>query len=117
MGQPEKVNRQRETATDIDMVTQEDIARWKALYGKVFEYTAREGGKEWKGYFKPITPEVLDAYEKTLKKSKLAGDSVVIESCWLGGDEEIKKRDDLSLGLREWLGLLLVKVEGEMVEL
>lgn len=29
----------------------------------------------------------------------------------------MKKRDDLSLGLREWLGLLLVKVEGEMLEL
>ena len=40
-----------------------------------------------------------------------------MESCWLGGDEEVRKRDDLSLGLRDWLGLLLVKVEGEMSEL
>lgn len=99
------------------MVTKEQIGRWKAQYGKVFKYTAREGDKEWVGYFKPITPEVLDAYEKMSKKSQLQGDNVVMESCWLGGDEEVKKRDDLSLGLRDWLGLLLVKVEGEMSEL
>lgn len=99
------------------MVTKEQIERWKALYGKVFKYTAKEGEKEWVGYFKPITPEVLDAYDKTSKRSKLAGDNVVMENCWLGGDEEVKKRDDLSLGLRDWLGLLLVKVEGEMAEL
>lgn len=99
------------------MVTEGQIAQWKAQYGKVFRYTARDGEREWTGYFKPITPEVLDAYEKTSARSKLQGDNVVIESCWLGGDEEVKKRDDLSLGLRDWLALLLVKVEGEMVEL
>lgn len=99
------------------MVDEKKIERWKALYGKVFKYTAKEGEREWTGYFKPITPEVLDAYEKMSKKSKLAGDNVVMESCWLDGDEELKKRDDLSLGLRDWLGLLLVKVEGEMAEL
>ena len=99
------------------MVTKDQIERWKAQYGKVFKYTAKEGDKEWVGYFKPVTPEVLDAWEKTSKRSNLAGDNVVMESCWLGGDEEVKKRDDLSLGLRDWLGLLLVKVEGEMAEL
>lgn len=99
------------------MVTQEQIDRWKAIHGKVFKYTATEGEKKWEGYFKPITPEVLDAYENASRRSKLSGDTVVIENCWLGGDEEIKKRNDLSLGLREWLGLLLVKVEGEMSEL
>lgn len=99
------------------MVTEEQIARWKAIHGKVFKYTAKDGEKEYTGYFKLITPEVLDAYEKMAKKSRLQGDTVVMESCWLGGDEEVKKRDDLSLGLRDWLGLLLVKVEGEMLEL
>lgn len=99
------------------MVDNQTIERWKAQYGKVFRYTANDGEREWTGYFKLITPEVLDAYEKMSKKSRLAGDNVVMESCWLGGDEELKKRDDLSLGLRDWLGLLLVKVEGEMAEL
>ncbi len=99
------------------MVTKEQIERWKAQYGKVFRYTAKEGDKTYECYFKPITPEVLDAYEKMSKKSKLQGDNVVIESCWLGGDEEVKERNELSLGLRDWLGLLLVKVEGEMSEL
>ena len=99
------------------MVTQEQIGRWKAQYGKVFKYTATDGEKKWEGYFKSITPEVLDAYENASRRSKLAGDTVIIENCWLGGDEEVKKRDDLSLGLRDWLGLLLVKIEGEMSEL
>lgn len=99
------------------MIDEKTIERWKALYGKVFKYTAKEGDKEWVGYFKPITPEVLDAFEKVSKRSKLQGDNVVLESCWLGGDEELKTRNELSLGLRDWLGLLLVKVEGEMAEL
>lgn len=42
------------------MVTQEQIERWKARYGKVFKYTAKDGEKEYTGYFKPITPEVLE---------------------------------------------------------
>ena len=45
------------------MVTQEQIDRWKAIHGKVFKYTAKDGEKEYTGYFKPITPEVLGAYE------------------------------------------------------
>lgn len=99
-------------------VNQEQIAQWKKEHGTVFRYTAMKEGSEPKvGYFKKISPQTMDAYETMLKRSKLMADDVVIENCWLGGDEEIVKDDDYRMGLRDWLGLLLVKVAGEMAEL
>lgn len=99
-------------------VTQEQIERWKREHGSVFRYTAvKEGCGPKVGYLKKISPQTMDAYETMLKRSKLMADDIVIENCWLGGDEEIVKNDDYRMGLRDWLGLLLVKVEGEMAEL
>lgn len=99
-------------------VNQEQIAQWKKEHGTVFRYTAMKEGSEPKvGYFKKISPQTMDAYETMQKRSKLMADDVVIENCWLGGDEEIVKDDDYRMGLRDWLGLLLVKVAGEMAEL
>lgn len=99
-------------------VNEEQIARWKQEHGTVFRYTATKDGEEPKvGYFKKISPQTMDAYESMLKRSKLTADDVVISNCWLGGDQEIVDNDDYRMGLRDWLGLLLVKVEGEMAEL
>ena len=99
-------------------VTKEQIDTWKRDHGSVFRYTATKEGCEAKvGYFKKISPQTMDAYEAMLKRSKLMADDVVIENCWLGGDEDIVKNDDYRMGLRDWLGYLLVKVEGEMAEL
>lgn len=100
------------------MIDNEQIERWKREHGTVFRYTAtREGSEPKVGYFKKISPQTMDAYESLLKRSKLMADDVIIENCWLGGDEEVVKNDDYRMGLRDWLGLLLVKVEGEMLEL
>lgn len=99
-------------------VSETQIAQWKRECGTVFRYTATKSGEEPKvGYFKKISPQTMDAYETMMKRSKLMADDVVIENCWLGGDEEIVKNDDYRMGLRDWLGYLLVKVEGEMAEL
>lgn len=99
-------------------VNKEQIEAWKREHGTVFRYTATKEGSEPKvGYFKKISPQVMDAYESLMKRSKLMADDAVINSCWLGGDEEIVKNDDYRMGLRDWLGLLLVKIEGEMAEL
>lgn len=100
------------------MTIEEQIAKWKKEHGTVFRYRAKKEGEAPKvGYFKKISPEALDAYEALQRRSKLQADNVIIENCWLGGDEELVKNDDYRMGLRDWLGLLLVKVEGEMAEL
>ena len=47
----------------------------------------------------------------------LQADEIIIENCWIDGDDCIRYRNEYKQGLRDWLAVLLDKVEGEMVEL
>ena len=97
----------------------EQVQEWKRKYDcKIFEFTAHKQGEEAKvAYFRTITPEVLEAWQQTRKKSMLQADEIIIENCWIDGDDCIRYRNEYKQGLRDWLAVLLDKVEGEMVEL
>lgn len=99
--------------------TVEQVQAWKTQYDcKIFEFTAhKEGCEDKRAYFRSITPEVLEAWQTVRKTSSLQADDIIISNCWLAGDEEIRSRNEYKQGLRDWLGVLLDKVEGEMVEL
>jgi hypothetical protein len=99
--------------------TEEQIKTWKKQYDcKIFEFTAKQEGEEDKhAYFRAITPEVLEAWNRIREKSEIQANEVWINSCWIAGDEEIKTRNEYRLALYEHLGVLLYKAEAEMVEL
>lgn len=99
--------------------TTEQIQEWKKRYdSKIYEFTARKQGEEDKrAYFRSITPEVLDAWRSLKKTSELKANEVILSNCWIAGDEDIRGRNEYKLALFDWLGVLLDKVESEMVEL
>lgn len=99
--------------------TEEQIKAWKKQYDcKIFEFTAKkEGEKDKVAYFKAISPEVLEAWKRIRDKSENQANDIVINSCWIAGDEEIKTRNEYKLALYDWIGVLLDKVDAVMVEL
>lgn len=99
--------------------TEEQIKAWKKQFDcKIFEFTAKQEGEEDKhAYFRSITPEVLEAWKRVREKSEIQANEVLINSCWIAGDEEIKTRNEYKLALYDYLGILLYKVDAEMVEL
>jgi hypothetical protein len=100
--------------------TEEQIRHWKEQYKcKIFEFSTKEEKEEdrKRAYFRAIPLSVLDAQSNVRKTSELRADEVIIENCWLGGDECIKNEDYYKLGLKGWLGMLVVAAEGEMVEI
>jgi hypothetical protein len=97
--------------------TESQIKQWQALYEKVFEYSVKDGERELRAYFHSPSLQVLDLFERKYKTSPLEADDAVINNCWIDGDEEIRAKDKYKAGLRDWLGMLIVKVEGELKEL
>lgn len=99
--------------------TEEQINAWKAKYDcKIYEFTAKKEGCEDKvAYFRAITPEILEAWKKTRERSEMQANDIVINSCWIEGDEDIRTRNEYKLALYDWIGVLLDKVESVMVEL
>lgn len=102
--------------------TEAQVEEWKKKYhSPIFEYTALEDGKEpedaKRAYFRAMTPQILDVYQNMAQKSRLDADQMLIDNLMLAGDDEFKNNDAYILGLREWLGVLLIKVSGVMSEL
>ena len=42
---------------------------------------------------------------------------LLLENCWLDGDKELLKDDKYRMGLFDWLGVIIKKVEGRLEEL
>jgi hypothetical protein len=99
------------------IATEIKIKQWKAHYDKVFEYIVKDGEKEMRAYLHSPSLQVLDLFEKRYKVSSLEADDAIINNCWIDGDEEIRSIDKYKAGLRDWLGVLIIKVEGELKEL
>ena len=122
---------------NITNPTPEDIAGWEKLYGKVqileietsfktadgetFE-DKEEAGEHAAGLsedMREITVTTVKAYLKTPNrkvismatavggKDPIRFGELILENCWLGGDERIKTDDDLFLSANAVLGNLI----------
>ena len=94
--------------------TQEQIAAYKQRHGSVFRYTATDGKS---CLLKAPTLQVIDACRALSGGSAVRFDAALVENCWIAGDEEFKKDDAYRLGLFEWLGNIIKKVDGCLEEL
>lgn len=74
-------------------VTKEQIQEWKQKYGDV--YVLNIEGK--KGYLRTPDRQTLSYASTLATKDPLKFNEVVLNNCWLGGDEEIKTDDTLFL--------------------
>ncbi len=94
--------------------TPEQIAVYKQRYGTVFRYTATDGKS---CILKAPDLQVIDACRVLSGGSAIKFDSALVENCWVAGDEEFKKDDAYRIGLFEWLGNIIRKVDGRLEEL
>ena len=92
----------------------DQIALWKKQYSKIFGY-ASEDGKMCVLHSPDLM--TLDACKTIAGNSGIKFDIALTDNCWLAGDEELRNDDKYRIGLFDWLGVIIVKVEGELGEL
>jgi hypothetical protein len=98
---------------DSKEVTQAQIDEWKAKHGSVF-YVEIEGKK---AYLKKPNRTALSAAAVVGKTDPMKYNEILLNNCWLAGDEEIKTNDDLFLGVSAKLSEIIEIKEAELKKL
>ena len=90
------------------------IKFWKEQYGSVFEYRSEDGKY---GYLRAPSLDILDACRTISGGSSIRFDRALVENCRIGGDEQIVRDEQYLMGLFDWLGNIIKKVDGKLEEL
>lgn len=91
--------------------TEEQIKDWKQKYGDIFRFKAVKHDKSV--YVrKPNKKEM--SYVSSIK-DPLKFNEALLKACWIEGDDEILKNDDIFLGISSEIPMLLefAKIEVE----
>lgn len=94
--------------------TKEQIAAFKKQHGNVHHYKTKDGKS---CLLKSPDLEVIDACRTISGGSSIKFDKALVENCWIAGDEDFKSVTKYQLGLFDWLGSIIDKVDGEMEKL
>lgn len=94
-------------------VTKEMIADWKKKHGDVFKIEV--DGKA--GYLKKPDRKTLMYATSVVSSNPLKFNEILLNSCWLGGDDEIKTDDTLFLSASSKLSDLVEIKESSLVKL
>lgn len=94
--------------------TKEQIKGYKTKHGKVFRYKSKDGKS---CILKAPDLEVIDACRVIANGSSVKFDKAMVDNCWIDGDEDIRTVSKYQLGLFDWLGGIIEKVDGELEEL
>jgi hypothetical protein len=95
-------------------VKESHIADWKKQYTGVFVYNTKDGQK--KAWFRNPTRAEMAASQAVVNNG-LDSNEVLAKACFLAGDEEVCTEDKYLIGLSKHLEKVIVKVEGELIEL
>lgn len=95
-------------------ITKEQIEQWKLQYGSIFRYKSEDGKV---CYLKTPTLTIIDACKTIAGGSSIKFDIALVDNCWIEGDDELKTQDKYRMGLFDWLGGIIKKVDGELEEL
>ena len=98
--------------TLLGQATPEQIAQWKEQYGKVFSYEV--DGRIC--YLRPVDRNTYALAASKVTTSPAKFNEILVEKCWLGGDEEIRKNDEYYFGLCDFTEELLNKKKGQLGE-
>jgi len=85
------------------VATPEQIAGWKNLHGDVF--TVEVGDRI--GYLKRPDRATMAAATSIGEKEPMRFSEILLENCWLGGDEAIKREDRYFLAVLPQLDILV----------
>ena len=94
-------------------ITQKQIDAWKAEHGEIFMLSV--GDK--KAYLKKPNRKTLSYAAIAGQKDNMVFNEIILDKCWIGGDEEIKTDDGLFLSASAKLPELIQIKEAELVKL
>lgn len=93
--------------------TAEQIELWKKAHGEVFQFTV--DGKI--AYLKKPGRKVLSYASSVASTDPMKFNELILNDCWLAGDEEIKTNDSLFLSASSKIAELIEVKESELVKL
>jgi hypothetical protein len=94
-------------------VTQAKINEWKKKYGDIFHY--KVDGKEC--YLRNPDRKTLSAAATVGRNDPLRYNEILLQNCWIEGDEEIKTDDQYFLGISSKLAEIVEVKEGTLKKL
>lgn len=92
--------------------TAEQISEWKNKYGNVFRSVVGDSVC----YLKKPDRKTM-SYVATLGNNPIRANEVLLENCWLGGDESIKNEDEKFYGVSAKLNEIVAIKEAEITKL
>lgn len=92
----------------------DQLTLWKKQYGNIFGYVSHDG---LSCVLRSPDLNIIDACRAIAGNSAVKFDTALVDNCWLAGDEELRSQDKYRMGLFDWLGVIITKVEGELGEL
>ena len=95
------------------MITKEQIQEWKKQYKDIFVISVEDK----KVYLRTPDRKTLSYASTLATKDPLRFNEVILENCWLGGDEEIKTNDELFLAVSSKLPNLIQIKEATLEKL
>lgn len=93
--------------------TKEQIENWKANHKDVYQITV-DGRK---CYLRKPTRKELSYASTAGRNDPLKFNEVILNQCWLAGDDEIKTDDELFLGVSAQIATLVEVKEAEIKKL
>lgn len=94
-------------------IDKEQIQQWKSKHGEIFRLKVED--KEC--YLKKPSRKALGYATVASKDNPLKFNEVILNECWLGGDEEIRTNDDLFLSVSGKLSEIIEIKEAELEKL
>lgn len=95
------------------MITKEQIQEWKKQHKDIFVISVADK----KVYLRTPDRKTLSYASTLATKDPLRFNEVILENCWLGGDEEIKTNDELFLAVSSKLPDLIQIKEATLEKL
>lgn len=92
-------------------ITQKQIDAWKVEHGAVAALKVADKI----GYVKKPTRQTISYASQAGVKDPMAFNEIILEQCWLGGDEEIKTDTGLFMSVSAQLTKLINIQEAELV--
>lgn len=93
---------------------QNQINAWKAEHGEIFYFKV---GNDKECYLKKPSRQTMSYAAVAAQTDPLQYNEVILNECWLAGDEVIKTDTGLFLSISQYLPGLVQMVEVEMVKL
>ncbi len=99
-------------------ISQAQIKRWKAQYGDVYAIEVKLDEQEKAvGYFRKPDLNIIAAASRFVESNPIKTGEILLENCWLDGDDLIKTDDEAKMGVMTQLGKLFKVKEAEVKKL